>query len=166
MGVLQALEAIKLIFSGKLKGPEDILTPIVAGASEGQADAPPSPSPSPATMHLFSANSSPPFRSVRLRARRPKCFACSSEAGLSLESLTRGSLDYALFCGNTMPVNVLTPEERIEAREYQAIRERRGKKNEGERTENEREDAREESQHLLIDVREKVQFDICNLSLY
>jgi adenylyltransferase/sulfurtransferase len=125
MGVLQALEAVKLISQGKLSA---------AGYGEGKGGE--------ASMLLFSANSSPPFRNVRLRARRPKCFACSSESGLSLESLRSGSLDYVLFCGVNAPINILAPEERVEAREYER---RKGK------------------EHLLVDVREKVQFDICSL---
>lgn len=126
MGVLQALEAVKLIVAGKLKAPLEQKESAVA-----------------ASMLLFSANSAPQFRSVRLRARRPKCFACSAEAGLSLESLTSASLDYVLFCGVTMPVNVLSAEERIGAKEYKEIKGKR--------------------EHLLVDVREKVQFDICSL---
>jgi adenylyltransferase and sulfurtransferase len=127
MGVLQALEAIKLIAAGKLTARE--------GEKAGEA-----------SMLLFSANSNPPFRSVRLRARRAKCFACSAEAGVSLESLTSGSLDYVLFCGVTAPVKILEPEERIEAREYERVlKEGNGK------------------EHLLVDVREKVQFDICSI---
>ncbi|PMD39531.1 molybdenum cofactor synthesis protein-like protein [Hyaloscypha variabilis F] len=127
MGVLQALEAVKLITAGKLR------------AAEGEKAA-------EASMLLFSANSNPPFRSVRLRARRPKCFACSAEGGLTLESLSSGSLDYVLFCGVTAPVKILRPEERIEASEYEKImEERKGK------------------EHLLVDVREKVQFDICSI---
>jgi adenylyltransferase/sulfurtransferase len=97
-------------------------------------------------MLLFSANSNPPFRSVRLRARRQKCFACSKEGGLTLESLSSGSLDYVLFCGVTTPVKILEPQERIEAREYERVlKEGKGK------------------DHLLVDVREKVQFDICSI---
>jgi adenylyltransferase/sulfurtransferase len=95
-------------------------------------------------MLLFSALSTEPFRSVRLRARKPKCFSCSKEATLDLKSLRSGSLDYALFCGLTSGVNILLPEERIEARDYAQIVQKRGK-------------------HLLLDVREKVQFDICHL---
>jgi adenylyltransferase and sulfurtransferase len=126
MGVLQALEAIKLIAGGKL----------ATGEREKAGDA---------SMLLFSANSNPPFRSVRLRARRPKCFACSPEGKLTLESLSSGGLDYVLFCGVTAPVSVLEPEERIEAREYERVIKEVGK------------------EHLLVDVREKVQFDICNI---
>lgn len=127
MGVLQALEAIKLVASGKLSS---------SGSEEAKKDA---------SMLLFSTNSSPPFRSVRLRSRRPKCFACSAEAGLTREGLSSGSLDYVLFCGVTAPVKILGPEERIEAKEYERLKKEKG------------------SDHLLVDVREKVQFDICNL---
>lgn len=124
MGVLQAVEAIKYVASGKLDDP--------AAAKTGE----------PASMLLFSANSPQPFRSVKLRSRRKGCFACSEEAQLSLSSLTEGSLDYVLFCGLTAPLDVLKPEERVEAREYAE---------------------RAKEQHLLLDVREKVQFDICSL---
>lgn len=126
MGVLQAVEAIKLIFQGKL-------TPEV-GTGESVS--------SPASMLLFSTNSPQAFRSVRLRSRRPGCFACSKDSGLSLEGLKNGSLDYVLFCGLTSAVDILKPQERILAREYKE---------------------REKEEHLLVDVREKVQFDICSL---
>jgi len=131
MGVLQALEAVKLIASGKLVAPQ---TDGLGEEGKGKIDA---------SMLLFSANSNPPSRSVRLRSRRPGCFACGAEGGLSLESLSSGSLDYVLFCGVTAPVSILAPEERIEARDYN--------------------EARTKKQHLLVDVREKVQFDICSL---
>lgn len=130
MGVLQALEAIKLITARKLT----TLDP-----TEGKINS------NPASMLLFSAHSNPPFRSVKLRSRREGCFACSVEAGLTLESLTSGSMDYMLFCGVSAPVEILKPEERIEAKDLKASREEQREK------------------HLLVDVREKVQFDICNL---
>ncbi|KAM3077559.1 Urmylation protein [Clarireedia jacksonii] len=128
MGVLQALEAIKFIASGKLA---------VVHQEEGKTN--------PTSMLLFSTNSTPPFRNVRLRARRPTCFACSSQPGLSRQSLKSGSLDYVLFCGATNPVALLGADERIEAAEYGRLRKH------------------EKKEHLLIDVREKVQFDICNI---
>jgi len=99
----------------------------------------------PASMLLFSMNSTPPFRSVRLRARRPKCFACSKENGVALDSLSSGSLDYILFCGVTNSVALLGDDERIQASEYKELRDGKGK------------------EHLLVDVREKVQFDICSI---
>jgi adenylyltransferase/sulfurtransferase len=127
MGVLQALEAIKVI---------------VAGLGRNNMEAKASFTPS---LLLFSANGTSTFRSVKLRPRRQHCFACSADAGLSSESLTSGSLDYVLFCGATSPVNLLGPEDRVEAKEYAEVWSQVGK------------------EHLLIDVREKVQFDICHL---
>jgi adenylyltransferase/sulfurtransferase len=97
-----------------------------------------------AYMLLFSADSPQPFRSVKLRGRRKGCFACSTESQLSLESLASGSLDYALFCGLAAPINILASEERISVTEYQHLRSSSG-------------------EHVLLDVREKVQFDICHL---
>lgn len=127
MGVLQAVEALKIIMQGKLTPTGD------GGEVDGKTN--------PASMLLFSANSPQPFRSVKLRSRRAGCFACSEESGLSLEGLRSGSLDYALFCGLASSVNILKPEERIQAREYKEL----------------------EKKGLLVDVREKVQFDICSL---
>jgi adenylyltransferase/sulfurtransferase len=92
------------------------------------------------SMLLFSANGNPQFRSLKMRGRNAKCVACSAESELTLEGLK--AMDYTLFCGLTTPVNVLMPEERVEAKEYEELR--KGK-------------------HLLVDVREKIQFDICNL---
>jgi adenylyltransferase/sulfurtransferase len=147
MGVLQAGEALKMIASGKLVAPNPALDPypsteiLVPNGTEGiKRHITPVPE---ASMLLFSSLSTPPFRTLRLRSRRPNCFACSSTACLTLESLSSGSLDYVLFCGLTSPVKILLDSERISALEYEKLR--KGKK------------------HVLLDVREKVQFDICSL---
>ncbi|KAI9644025.1 Urmylation protein [Ciborinia camelliae] len=133
MGVLQALEAIKLIASGKLTAVEE------TGNTNHTSKT------NPTTMLLFSTNGTSPFRNVRLRGRRSNCFACGEEAQLSHEQMKSGSMDYVLFCGMLHPVALLSDEERIEARQYEeSIR-------------------KKEKDHLLIDVREKVQFDICNI---
>jgi adenylyltransferase/sulfurtransferase len=71
MGVLQALEAIKVI---------------TQQPSPGTAPEPPS-------LLIFSTYSQPMFRSIRLRSRKPKCAACSSQATISAEALQNGSLD-------------------------------------------------------------------------
>ncbi|KAF7923009.1 hypothetical protein BELL_0229g00080 [Botrytis elliptica] len=133
MGVLQALEAIKLIASGKL----------AAVGEENETSS--TPKTNPTTMLLFSTNGTSPFRNVRLKGRRSNCFACGEEPQLSLEQLKSGSMDYVLFCGMTHPIKLLSDEERVEAKDYEeSIR-------------------RKQKDHLLIDVREKVQFDICNI---
>lgn len=135
MGVLQAVEAIKLITAGlKVSHTSD-------DAELQESKVLPSPS-----LLLFSANSASPFRTVRLRQRRPDCFACSAQAGLTPESLTSGSLDYVAFCGSAAPVNILSDEEQISAGQYSELRNGGSKK-----------------EHVLLDVREKVQFDICHV---
>ncbi|KAM0526518.1 hypothetical protein ACHAQF_005405 [Verticillium nonalfalfae] len=92
MGVLQALEAIKLISSGF--------------------------QPTSPSLLLFSGTAGAPFRSVRMRGRKKDCFACSPEAALTLESLESGSLDYVQFCGIAAPLNILQPEERLSAADF------------------------------------------------
>ncbi|KAH8815487.1 molybdenum cofactor synthesis protein-like protein [Xylogone sp. PMI_703] len=99
----------------------------------------------PVTMLLFSGKGTASFRSLKMKGRRADCFACSGSAQLTEESLTSGSLDYVKFCGVTSPVHILLPEERIEAAEYNKLRYQKEKK------------------HILVDTREKVQFDICNI---
>lgn len=118
MGVLQALEAIKLIIRKESK----------AG---------------PPMMLLFSAMGDVPFRSVKIRGKRKDCFACSDEASLTLEAM-ESSMDYVQFCGVNAPVKLLAPEERIAADEYEKL-------------------SRQSKDHILLDVREKEHFDLCNL---
>ncbi|PPQ96256.1 hypothetical protein CVT26_005583 [Gymnopilus dilepis] len=70
IGNLQALEAIKIIL-----GKED----------------------QSSSLLLFSAFATPPFRSVKLRRRKPTCPACSNPDGCL------GSTDYIQFCGGVRP---------------------------------------------------------------
>jgi adenylyltransferase/sulfurtransferase len=102
MGVLQALEAIKLITRGDLEEDEKAETP----AKE-----------STPTMLLFSGMADTPFRSVRMRGRRKDCFACSDQGGLTLHEL-ESSLDYVQFCGVLQPISLLSTEERISTQDY------------------------------------------------
>ncbi|KAF2157669.1 Molybdopterin-synthase sulfurtransferase [Myriangium duriaei CBS 260.36] len=77
MGVLQALEAIKLLTSPT-----------------------PSESPQP-TLLLFAPYSASSFRTIRMRPRRPACVACGSAPSITPNSLTSGATDYVAFCGTT-----------------------------------------------------------------
>ncbi|CRL29352.1 Rhodanese-like [Penicillium camemberti] len=97
MGVLQALEAIKVITAPEIDGarPQD-----------------------PPSLHIFSAYSSPLVRTIRLRSRRANCAVCSAEATVTLDTIKSGSMDYVFFCGSTNMPALLGPEERISAREY------------------------------------------------
>ena len=101
--------------------------------------------PPNSSLLLYSAYGSPQFRSIRLRGKRASCPACSATATITRESLISGSLDYATFCGNTGPARILDDQFRISAHDYRKIREEHGK------------------EHLLVDVRERVQFDLCHI---
>ncbi|TID26904.1 hypothetical protein E6O75_ATG01397 [Venturia nashicola] len=139
MGLLQSLEAIKVITAGATMGDMNNST-ISASFAESSL--------SPPSLLLFSAYSSPQFRSIKLRTRKITCAACSSQATITANAFTSGSMDYIQFCGLTNPINILTPNERISAPAYAETRKITsitGK------------------QHQVIDVREKVQYDLCHL---
>lgn len=156
MGVLQALECLKLIVN----------------------DIPTFSSPTKPSLLLFSANNEPgaTFRTVKLRSRRADCFACSPKAQLTRESLTSGSLDYEVFCGISAPIKLLEKEERISAKAYweqytggqrpTSIESPTSIKisNNDDETETETEHEPEHgAKHILIDVRETLQFNIAHL---
>jgi adenylyltransferase/sulfurtransferase len=128
MGVLQAVETIKLI---------------VAGSREEDMD--PRKTVPPPSMLIFSANSGiSPFRSVKLRGKRQSCFACGEIPGLTRDSLKSGSLDYVAFCGSAGPVDLVKPEEQITVDDLDK-------------------EIKEGKEHLLLDVRDEVQYGICHL---
>ncbi|KAK8181306.1 molybdopterin biosynthesis protein moeB [Phyllosticta citribraziliensis] len=136
MGVLQALEAIKLIAADT---PMDIDRPTPNGSNSAPKK------PNKASLLIFSAYGNPQFRSFGLRSRKPRCAACSAEATVTREALSSGSMDYVQFCGASSPVNALSPDERISAREYHQA-------------------ANSESNgHVLVDVRDKIQFELAHL---
>jgi adenylyltransferase/sulfurtransferase len=141
MGVLQALEAIKLITAGGVLHNSQTNVDAAASAFAETTLDPPS-------LLLFSAYSNPQFRSMRLRQRRKNCASCSTEATVSAEALTSGSMDYVQFCGVTNPVNLLSPDERVSAVQYAEAR---------------KSISLSGRQHQVVDVREKVQFDLCHL---
>lgn len=82
------------------------------------------------------------FRNIRLRAKRSNCDVCSSTP------LIKELVDYEQFCGmrasdKNHSLNLLTPEQRVTVEEYR--------------------DKIENNQHLLIDVRQPTEFNICHL---
>jgi adenylyltransferase/sulfurtransferase len=127
MGILQALEAIKLLTTAP-PSDLDILME--------------EPSPKP-TLLIFSAYSTPPFRSVRMRTRHISCAACSSTATITPNSLNSASLDYAAFCGITQPVSLLRAEERVTATHFARLP--------------------RDGTNVLIDVRDETQYAMCAL---
>ncbi|CAG8622497.1 10765_t:CDS:10 [Ambispora gerdemannii] len=92
---------------------------------------------------LFSAASHPLFRSIKLRPKKSDCEVCGNKPSISKLQ------DYVQFCGigvldKSPTVKLLGTEERINPKEYAAIR-------------------AQKARHILLDVREKVQFEICHL---
>lgn len=143
MGVLQALETIKVITTNCIAKD---LSPDYATYDEAlQFEGTSAPKP---TMLLFSAYSSPQFRSIKLRSRSPKCAACSSNATVTQQAMCSGSMDYIQFCGVTNQTSLLSPSERISAQQYADAR---------------RDISLSGRLHRVIDVRETVQFDLCHL---
>ncbi|KAI6607754.1 Urmylation protein [Pyricularia oryzae] len=136
MGVLQALEGIRLLAAGRHLSP-----------SPEQQQSAISPS-----LLLFSAppDGSPAgFRSVRMRGRRKDCFACGEKSALSLATLREGGLDYVQFCGGSRkPVALLKSEERVSAEQLNALLQQQ---------------AGEHGKPVLLDVREREHFEIANI---
>ncbi|KAI7173054.1 hypothetical protein D0869_14660 [Hortaea werneckii] len=122
MGVLQALEAVK----------------VLTAKSSASKDEPVRP-----TLLIFSAYSHPQFRSVRMRGRRADCACCSSQASITPQSLTSGSLDYVAFCGVSAPVDLLGVNNTVSATAFSHLP--------------------RDGINTLIDVRDETQYAICAL---
>ncbi|KAH0833159.1 Rhodanese-like domain-containing protein [Lanmaoa asiatica] len=120
IGVMQALETIK----------------ILTGLHDGKA-----------SLILFSAMSMPPFRTIKLRARKPTCAACGVD-GQRLGAMHE--TDYIAFCGGHGPdwqargLASGNPGDRISAQELHKRRE-------------------SQERCVLLDVRPKIEFGICHL---
>ncbi|ROT41110.1 ThiF family protein [Sodiomyces alkalinus F11] len=147
MGVLQALEAIKVVTSGAVD-PSPPATPV--------------PASSKPSMLLFSGTAAPPFRSFSMRPRKKGCVACSADATLTLEGLRTGAFDYAQFCGVAAPLAILRPDERISAAECsrRLLAAARGVTSSGEDPSGTTTSA---GTPVLLDVREREHFDICSI---
>ncbi|XP_030380557.1 adenylyltransferase and sulfurtransferase MOCS3 [Scaptodrosophila lebanonensis] len=81
------------------------------------------------------------FRNIKIRSKRPNCHICSAEP------LIRDLIDYELFCGmhatdKDNPLQLLEPEQRLNVFEYQEL---------------------QSAPHLLLDVRQPAEFEICQL---
>lgn len=100
---------------------------------------------SPPTLLLYSAYSNPLFRTVRLGGKRKGCASCSEAATITRSTLRSGETDYNVFCGVIAPSEMLDENERVSANELHETRNTTKKP------------------HILVDVRETVQFNICHL---
>ncbi|KAF2753128.1 Molybdopterin-synthase sulfurtransferase [Pseudovirgaria hyperparasitica] len=152
MGVLQSLEALKVIIA--TSSEED--TPMELDEIDAQQQQQQQRKKAdPPNLLLFSSFSKPMFRSIRLRSRRADCAACSAQASVTVESLNSGSLDYVQFCGVSSPVAALQPSERISVKSFaQLIADSEQEVHFGRPL---------AAPPVVLDVREKVQFDLCSL---
>ena len=110
--------------------------------AEAQTTAPKYDEPS---ILMYSAYSNPSFRTIKLSGKRRGCVACSAAASITRESLESESLDYVAFCGGPVKYDVLPAHERMSASRCKYLCEAGG------------------NDHVLVDVREKVQFDIAHI---
>ena len=83
------------------------------------------------------------FRTIKLRPQQPQCAVCGENP--SIKEL----IDYELFCGSraddkSCNVSILGEDERISCSEYLDV-------------------VKSDKPHLLLDVREPVEFEICHL---
>ncbi|KAK3707058.1 hypothetical protein LTR37_012390 [Vermiconidia calcicola] len=134
MGVLQALEAIKVL-TNRNQSPDP--------ASSMNGNTKSSQEPVKPTLLMFSAYNSPQFRAVRLRSRRNECAVCSARATITRQSLTSGSLDYVAFCGAAAPIELLQPQFQVSPSDFAKLQ--------------------REDRNMLIDVRDEIQYGICAL---
>lgn len=128
-----ANEAIKIIIAGQ----NSPASPEAKSANPSKATAP--------SLLLYSAYNNPPFRNIRLRGKRPGCPSCSTSTIITRRTFTTGSINYPSFCGLNAPPNTLTSNDRISAPSYRELHPDAGIK------------------HTLVDVRDKLQFDMCHL---
>ena len=90
---------------------------------------------------LYSAFLNPPFKTVTMRGARENCQACANTANRRAVK----DYDYDAFCGLSCPVNILPPDERMEAKAYSDI------------------SPTSKPAPILVDVREDTQFDMCHI---
>ncbi|KAG0644178.1 hypothetical protein HOY80DRAFT_1013691 [Tuber brumale] len=101
MGVMQAIEAIKIITKNPVRD---------MGRTE---------------MTLFAAYGASPFRCLKMRGRKEGCISCGSpervEEKITRESIEDGRMDYVAFCGGRAGVQVLQGGERVSVAEYKKV---------------------------------------------
>ena len=161
MGVMMALEAIKLLSSGSVllsKSQDIVLLPLSGPTEEAEY-----------LMTMLSASGPGPatFRNIRLRGKRDGCAACGVNASINAQQLLSGSLDYSTFCGIASPISTLSKEERIDAKTFSRIlwplhQDENDSKTEGISPSDQQNDNTPDVP-IIIDVRDEAQFSICSL---
>lgn len=133
MGVLQALESIKLLTSD----------PVMSNSENASHPGDPQPIPPRLTLFMFAAYRAQQFHAMRLPSRRSNCAACSAKAIVNRETLRNGTMDYVAFCGVVSPSRPLEQALRISVAEFSRLP--------------------HDEPRILIDVRDHTQYSICSL---
>jgi adenylyltransferase/sulfurtransferase len=107
IGVLQALEAIKLLTEDRSRINDKAM-------------------PQAPSLLLFSAYGSPQFRWMKLRKRSPKCLACGSVRASSMQRHEPDLIDYSRFCRSVYRTQ-LPPNQRMSVEDYKKIQNQAGK---------------------------------------
>jgi adenylyltransferase/sulfurtransferase len=91
---------------------------------------------------IYNAYSKEPFKILNLNRKNQNCVACSEKCTVTKELLESGSLDYDEFCGGRVNYDVLEDHQRMSVRDCKRLMDSKPQ------------------QHVLVDLRDKVQFDI------
>ncbi|KAJ1645846.1 hypothetical protein J3B02_002193 [Coemansia erecta] len=103
------------------------------------------------SLLLFSYRSQPHFRKIKLRMRKPTCAVCGDSPTVT------GLVDYVAFCGAGPSDNapewqlLRDAKQRVSCTEYHQVQRATDEASSGAKG------------HLLLDVRDEVQFAICQL---
>ncbi|KAK9366168.1 hypothetical protein V1509DRAFT_302655 [Lipomyces kononenkoae] len=97
------------------------------------------------TMTLLSAIHGRPWRCVRIRGRQKMCMVCGDAPIVSESDITTGKYDYAEFCGGSLDSSQY-PD--IDSSHSISVRELH---------------LQMKSPHVLLDVRDRTQYEICSL---
>ncbi|PVV01543.1 hypothetical protein BB560_004037 [Smittium megazygosporum] len=138
IGCLQALQAVKIILSSH---PSTLNSNNTVSSSSSNT----SPNTNKYYMTTFSAFAVPQFKSIQIRGRQPSCEVCGDNPNI------KHLIDYPAFCGASQsddPVMLKVLDEkdpfRISCTNFAKLRV-------------------SNPNHILLDVREKSQYDICSL---
>ena len=116
------------------------------------------------TLLLYSAFEKVPFRTTYRTKQRKDCALCSSNPSITRQSLESGSMDYEVFCGLRVPINILPDHQRISAQTFND-QVRNGSKciTLDEEKESHPKSTSNKS-YILLDVREPQDFAMCSIA--
>lgn len=151
MGVLMASQVIKMLTQ-------------FAVCQENQRLMWKSPTGS-STLLLYSAYDETPFRTTFLGMKpRNNCPACSECPSITRESFSSGSLDYAVFCGLSEPVQILPDHYRYSAEAFhKLVGDGWYLLEEGKGWDDYPNFPHDGRYYIIVDVREKQDFDMCHI---